>query len=570
MQDAQEFPQDVDACHELLRQLTQAYSRLQRIHDELLGTCSSIQEAQQKLEQERDELQLTIKELMGRLYGRRSERSKYSPDQLPLDFGDRDLGEPINVEPEPSDEPPTDESATTTRTRKRKKRPARRGEFPEHLERRTERIEPDLPEGVKPEDCRSIGVDVVETLEFERPRLWVRRVEYPKYIVPQRRDLGVLQAGRSGSLIPGGSFGVGIATEVLFSKFALHVPLYRQQDTLAQLGWSPNRSTLCQIVATSAELLTPLAKLLEQRVLASCVVNTDDTPVTLLTPGENMGSRTARFWIYRGRAPAPYNVFAFTDNRSRAGPDEFLQDFEGTICGDCYSGYVNIETVTDGRILFSACNAHARRYVHKAREQQPGLTSLMLAIYGELYDIEDRARLMNDQERLVLRQRESVPLMERLKSLVEGAEARAALPKSKLGIAIGYLRNHWEALSRYLSDGQLPIDNNDAERDLRRVAVGRKNWIFVGSQKGGYRTSTILSVIASAHRHDLDVWAYLYDVLQRLSREQQDVESLLPDVWKRAKPDKVRTFRAEEKEARAQIRRFKRAERRQARALTSS
>jgi len=570
MHDAQEFPQDIESCHELLRQLIEAHTRLRNIYEELLGTCSSMQESQQKLEQERDELQLTIKELMNRLYGRRSERSKFSPDQLPLDFGDADPGVPIPVEPEPCEEPPADEAAATAPRRKRKKRPAKRGKFPEHLERRTERIEPILPDGVKAEDCRQIGVDVVETLEFERPRLWVRRVEYPKYIIPQRRDLGVLQSSRSGSLIPGGSFGVGIATEVLFSKFALHVPLYRQQDAMAQLGWSPSRSTLCQIVATSAELLTPLAKLFEQRVLAIHVVNTDDTSVTLLTPREKMGSRTARFWIYRGRAEAPYNVFAFTDSRARAGPDGFLQDFRGTICGDCYSGYVNIEEVSGGRIRFSACNAHARRYVYKAREQAPALTSKIVAIYGELYDIEDRARLMSDTERLLLRRRESVSLMEQLKALLDGPEALAVLPKSRLGIALNYLRGNWEALSMYLSDGRLPIDNNDAERDLRRIAIGRKNWIFVGSQEGGRRTSTILSVIASAHRHDLDVWAYLYDVLERLSRGETDLDQLLPDVWKQAHPDKVRTFRAEEKEARALIRRFKYAERRQARALARS
>ena len=118
--------------------------------------------------------------------------------------------------------------------------------------------------------------------------------------------------------------------------------------------------------------------------------------------------------------------------------------------------------------------------------------------------------------------------------------------------------------------GVLPIDNNDAERDLRRIAMGRKNWMFVGSHEGGRRTSTILTVIASAHRHDLDVWAYLHDILERLAGGETDLDQLLPDVWKPAHPDKVRTFRVEEKEARALIRRFKRAERRQARALTTS
>jgi len=194
------------------------------------------------------------------------------------------------------------------------------------------------------------------------------------------------------SVIPGGSFGFGIAAEVLFNKFALHVPLYRQQDPFAQLGWAPNRSSLCQIVANSAELLRPLAMLETERVLSSLVLNTDDTEVTLLTPGEGKGSRKARLWIYRSNEPqARYNAFAFTNSRARAGPDEFLRDFHGTICGDCYSGYVNIEQVTDGRIAFSACNSHARRYVYNAREQQAELSSEITALYHLLYDIEERA-----------------------------------------------------------------------------------------------------------------------------------------------------------------------------------
>jgi hypothetical protein len=136
------------------------------------------------------------------------------------------------------------------------------------------------------------------------------------------------------------------------------------------------------------------------------------------------------------------------------------------------------------------------------------------------------------------------------------------LPKSKLAGAINYLRNHWEDFKRFLSDGRLPIDNNDAERDLRRIAVGRKNWLFVGSHEGGDRTAVILTVIASAHRHDLDVWAYLRDVLQRLAAGEDDLDSLLPDVWKAAHPDHVRTFREEEKDRRADDRRYRRAKRR--------
>lgn len=553
-----DIPDDLAACQQLVRELFAANRRLQQIHEELLATCTSIQDSQIKLEQEKEQLEQTIQELMHRLYGRRSERHSASPDQLSLDFGE---GEPVVVIPDVTDEEAF--VAAHEEKKKRRQKKKRGGQFPDHLERRVERIEPVLPEGVRLEDCERIGVDVVEVLEFERPRLWVRRIEYPKYKIPAQPELNIQQGPREASLIPGGSFGFGIAAEVLFNKFALHLPLYRQQDPFAQLGWAPNRSTLCQIVINSTELLRPLAELEIARILAALVLHTDDTGVTLLTPGVGQGSRQARFWIYRSnQAGALYDAFAFTNSRARAGPDEFLRSFRGTICGDCYSGYVNIEEVTDGRIAFAACNTHARRYVFNAREQQAELSSEILALYHLLYDIEERGRRLDPVARLHLRRRESVPLMKRIEFLIHSPAALQLLPKSKLGQALGYLRNNWEALKRFLSDAHLPIDNNEAEQALRRIAVGRKNWLFVGSENGGERAAVILTVIASAHRHDLDVWAYLRDVLERLAKGEQNLEELLPDVWKASHPEHVRNFREQERQHRSDDRRYRSAKRR--------
>lgn len=554
------IPDDLETCQRQLAELLEAHRRLQEVYEELLATCTSMQDSQEKLEQEKETLEQTIKELMNRLYGRRSERMKFSPDQLTLDFAE---AEPIEVVPDVSEEEAFAESREKNKKRPRRRKKNGGGRFPDHFERRTERIEPKLPDGVRAEDCELIGVDVVEILEFDRPRLWVRRLEYPKYKIPSQPERQVVQAPRQANLISGGSFGFGIAAEVLYNKFGLHIPLYRQQDPFAQLGWTPSRSTLSQIIANSVELMRPLALLETQRILASGVVNTDDTPVTLLTPGEDQGSRQARFWIYRSRQPGGlYDAFAFTDSRSRAGPDEFLKDFQGTICGDCYSGYVNIEKLTDGRIVFSACNAHARRYVFNARQQHPALSSQILAIYRALYDIEERGSRLDPTARLLLRRRESVPLMKDLEALLQGPSAQGLLPKSKLATALAYIRNNWESLKRFLSDGRLPIDNNDAERDLRRIAVGRKNWLFVGSRNGGERTAVILTVVASAHRHDLDVWAYLRDVLQRLAEGEDNLEVLLPDVWKASHPEHVRTFREEERKYRADQRHDRAAQRR--------
>ena len=254
MLEQQNLPDDLQTCQQMLLDLSAAHDRLQQVYQELLATCTSMQDSHLKLEQEKDELEQTIKELMNRLYGRRSERQKFSPDQLPLDFGE---GDAVEIIPDVTeDEQFVTEHEKKKRQRKRKKRG---GRFPDHLERRTERIEPILPDGILPEDCETIGVDIVEILEFDRPRLWVRRIEYPKYKIPSQPQLNIVQHERVPSLISGGSFGFGIGAEVLFNKFALHVPLYRQQDPFAELGWAPNRSSLCQIVSNSAELLRPLS-----------------------------------------------------------------------------------------------------------------------------------------------------------------------------------------------------------------------------------------------------------------------------------------------------------------------
>jgi transposase len=560
MLELHDLPNDLQACQQMLLDLSAANARLQQIHEELVATCTSMQESQEKLEQEKVDLELTIKNLMNRLYGQRSERLKFDADQLNLDFGEED---PVVVVPDVTEDEEFVEQHEEKKKKRRRKRKKRSGRFPEHLERRRKRIEPSLPKGLRPEDCELLGVDTVEHLEFEPPKLWVEVLEYPKYKIPTESEKPIVQADRVPSLIPGGSFGFGIGAQVLYNKFALHVPLYRQQDPFAELGWAPNRSTLCQIVSNSAELLRPLAMLQSDLVLSSSVLNTDDTEVKLLTPGQGKGSKTARLWIYRSNAEhARYNVFAFTTSRERAGPDDFLQPFHGTICGDCYSGYVNIETVTDGRIAFSACNAHARRYVYNAREQCPQISSEIEALYHLLYDIEERASRLDPVERLLLRRRESVPLMKRIEEVINGTVAMKLLPKSKLGQAVGYMRNNWLALKRFLSDGELPIDNNEAERDLRRVSIGRKNWLFVGSEEGGERTAIILTIVASAHRHDLDVWAYLRDVLERLANGEDNLKELLPDVWKAKHPEHVRNFRTEEREQRAEERRYRRAKQR--------
>lgn len=561
------LPEDLDSCHALLRDLHATHMRLHQIYEALLDTCQSLKHDRGKLEQEKEKLELTVKELTRRLYGKRSERQINDPNQKWLDFGE---DTPVIVESDPAEAQQVVKEYEEKQQQRRKKPRGRKdkdkGRFPAHLKRRVKRIAPELPEGIALDDCELIGVDIVEQLDLVPPELFVWQLEYPKYRLPQpQHDAApaIAQHERKVSLIPGGSYGFGLAAEILNHKFGLHVPLYRQQDMFASFGWTPSRSTLCQIVATAADLLTPLASLMAERVLGGEVIYTDDTTVTLLTPGQGKGSRTARLWIYLGtERDRQYDVFEFTTSRRSEGPVGFLEPFSGVLIGDCYSGYVNIEQVTDGRIQFAACHAHARRYVERAADTVPELTSGLLGLYDLLYDVEDRGRTMEAHERLLLRRRESVPLMQMVDKYLQSDLATQVLPKSSIGKAVNYLRGHWDAFCRFLSDGRIEIDNNVAENHLRRVAIGRKNWLFVGSERGGDRLATLLSIVASAHRHDLDLWSYLKDVLEQLAKGTSDLESLLPDVWKQSHPDKIREFRETERRDIAERKRYKRAVRR--------
>ena len=215
-------------------------------------------------------------------------------------------------------------------------------------------------------------------------------------------------------------------------------------------------------------------------------------------------------WAYRSLT-VPINVFDFTVSRHRDGPDEFLVagNFTGKILADCYSGYQGITLRSDARIERAACNAHARRKIFEARASDPLLASRFLAIYQELYDIEDRGKTLSCAEREALRAAEARPVWQRLRELLDGEAASRVLPKDKFAEALGYLRNQWDALQVYLGDGRLPIDNNETEQLMKQVAIGRKNWLFVGSVAAGERAADFLTIVSSAVRNDLDVWAYV-------------------------------------------------------------
>jgi hypothetical protein len=359
-------------------------------------------------------------------------------------------------------------------------------------------------------------------------------------------------------LVEGGRYGFGVAAEVLNNKFALHLPLYRQQDLLASAGVEFSRSTLCDLVRVAAERLQPLAEQMRRWVLQSELLWTDDTPVPLIIDG---GTQQARFWTYLGDASHPYDVYDFTTSRKRDGPATFLRGFRGYLHADAYGGYDGVYLDSKGGIIEVACWAHARRKFFDARNAQPREAHQAMSWIQQLYDIEDRALGSDPQTRQTLRLREAVPILNRMEAWLK-EQAPRALPKSLLGKAITYAHNQWQALQRYTEDGRLTIDNNPSERRLRAQAIGRKNWLFLGSEQAGPRAAVFYTILSSAKRHDLDTWAYLRDVLERLARGEANLDDLLPDRWKQAHPESVRTYRQHEREAKSAAKRLRRQRRR--------
>ena len=347
---------------------------------------------------------------------------------------------------------------------------------------------------------------------------------------------------------------------MVVSKFADHLPLYRLEDILTRHGVHLSRSTLCDWVRDAAVVLEPLAALQRDLVLLSPVIWTDDTPVTVLG-GDEPGSTTGRFWAYIGDDEHPYTVYDFTMSRSRDGPAAFLRDYKGFLQADAYGGYDGIFLASDGGIVEVACWAHARRKFYDARSNAPREANEILEWIRQLYDIEDRALGRSAEERLALRQRESVPILNRIEAKLDELTGQA-LPKSALGKAVTYARNQWTALRRYTSDGRLTIDNNVSERTLRLQAIGRNNWQFVGSAGAGSRAAVLFTILAGAKRHHLEPWAYVRDVLLRLSAGETDLESLLPDRWAASHPEHVLQHRLDEARRRAARQKARREHRR--------
>ena len=454
-----------------------------------------------------EHLKLMVEKLRHVIFGTRSEKIVIKLEQMELELED---DETTHAELEAGAE-------RVSPTKEPKARPERKP-LPEHLSRE---VITHTPSGDCCTDCggqlRQFGEDVSEQLEYIPDSFKVIRHVRPKFTCTGCDR--VVEAPAPSRPIERCLAGPGLLAHVIVSKFADHLPLYRQSEIYARQGVEISRSTLAGWVGASSDLLAPLVDAIQKHVLAGRKLHADDTPMPVLSPG-NGKTKIGRLWTYvRDDRPArddtaPAVWFAYSADRKGEHPRQHLKTFNGALQADAYAGFHHLY---GEQIDEAACWAHARRKFHEIHvvHQSPTTTGALARI-AALYAIEEEIRGKPADHRLNIRQSRAKPLLDELRTWMEKAQ-RSLSSKSETAGAIRYALSRWRALKRYTEDGQLEIDNSAAERALRAVALGRKNYLFAGSDCGGERAAAMYSLIGSAKLNGLDPELYLRTVLARIA-----------------------------------------------------
>ena len=518
--DPHDLPTDADALRRLV----------QEQHAELVAAKAALQLRTLEIEK----LKVQLARLKREKFGRSSERLEQAIAQLELQIEEIEVGDAVPPREAPAPKTSSDAPAATTA-----KRPPQRQPLPGHLPRETVVHEPACACPSCGGALRRIGDDVSEVLEYVPGHFKVVQHVRPK--LSCRLCESIVQAPLPSLPIERGRPGPGLLAHVLVGKYADHLPLYRQSEIYAREGVALDRSTLAEWVGKAVWLLAPLVEALGRDVMGSAKLHADDTPVPVLDPGRGK-TKTGRLWVYvrddrpcQGPAP-PAAFYRYSPDRKGERPRAHLKDFTGVLQADGYAGFAELYALKpDGsrRIVEAACWAHVRRKffdIHAASGAP--LAHEALERIRRLYAIEEEARGRPPGQRVDIRRKHAQPELEAMKAWLQ-AVLRKVSGKSEMANAIRYALARWEALVRYVDDGRLEIDNNAAERALRAVALGRKNYLFAGADAGGERAAALYSLIETAKLNDLDPEAYLRDVLARIADHPiKRIDELLPWNWR--------------------------------------
>ncbi len=411
---------------------------------------------------------------------------------------------------------------------------AKRQRLPAQLPRQQFEHEPEATECCG-QAMRRMGEDVAEKLDYQPGVFTVHRHVRGKWVCACCQTLK--QAPVAPHIIDKGIVTAGLLAHVLVAKYADHLPLYRQETIYARAGAPIPRSTLAQWVGSCGVQLQPLVDALRQEVLEHSVIHADETPVQMLKPASQRDGKTHRayLWAYSPGRHEQMKAVVYDFCESRAGKHAaiFLDRWSGTLLVDDYAGY---KQLMGQKVQEAGCWAHARRKffeLHVANKSQ--IAEQALAFIGQLYEIERMVAGASEDERLRIRQTQSRPVMEKLQRWLQ--EHRAKVPEgSATAKAIDYSLRRWQALSGFIDNAQVPIDNNWIENQMRPVALRRKNWLFAGSLRAGQRAAAVMSLIQSAKLNGHDPHAYLKDVMEKLpSWPNSRIEELLPHRWQVAR-----------------------------------
>ena len=472
--------------------------------------------------------------LKKQVFGQKSERLTDLPQDTPLIPG-LELPEPNEPKPETVEVP---------KHKRKKKR--KTGEYTLELPGDLERVEVpvDPPKAERTlEDGRElvrIGEERVEKLAHRPVEYYVRVFVKGVWALPGDSSITPVQEPMPDDVARCGKLDLSFLAHMIVEKFCFHMPLYRMQEKLKGRGIAITRSIMSQALGRCGDALMPLADRMKEIILASRVIFTDDTPIKVQHPGK---CRECRIWVYvAGNANAPpYHSYEFTPDRSHARPKAFLKNFEGSIVADAYQAYQKIHRDPLMLILWAACWAHARRKFVDAQSGDPEFRRWLLMKMRHLFMLERLAWRHDPETRLRIRAEKEKPIVDEIFRRVKAEAIKPGLlPKSGIAKAISYLLNYEENFRLYLSDSDLRMDNNVSERALRKLVIGRKNWLFFGNDKAGERMAALLSLVQTCRAMDVKPQEYLEDVLARIhTHPAKRIDELLPDQWKAAREKQV-------------------------------
>jgi len=463
------------------------------------------------------------------LFGRKSERLVDAcPDQLEL---------PLDI-PEPA---PSEPDVVIVPEHVKRKPDKGKGEFtltlPEDLPVEEIIHEPPEARRVCPKTGKAmveIGSEVVDKLACRKNHYYLKRNIYKKYAVPGEPLSGVVQAPAPTCILNGSKFDVSFMADLVVEKYAFHQPLNRVQEGMAGFGITVSRQTLSTILMKLGESVIPLYDLMKRKAFEGGVLFTDDTPVKLIVKGARK-AKTGRMWIYLAGKPnaPPYHVYDFTKDWRHEHPIEFLKEFEGVFHADAYEAYEKIDKNRND-VSWAACWAHARREFEKALGSGDSAFCLgVLRLMRRLFLYERVAWSRGAEERLSIREEKEAPIVDELMTLLrDELNSPTLLPSSPRFKAINYMLSRRENFKVYLSDSDVRMDNNPAERALRKVCLGKKNWMFVGSAKAGKSAAALFSLVQTCRAMKINPREYLEDLFTRLlDHPAKRLEEFLPDKW---------------------------------------